>query len=126
MRAAGRPLLISTPVISWVGSRLPWRRVTRITFTLRHNQSSEIATEAAEALRAVRLVPGPRPTEAQVGRLWRVHRVAHLGIAKPGQGIIRRTGTTKELLWIRMILSASFSILSTSGSQLAQERLGTM
>src|SRR4029453_5542741 len=126
MLAPGRLLLISIRAINWADWRLPSLRVTQITFMPRHSLLSPTAMAAAEVRRAARLGLGLRLTGAQVGLSWTVLRVARSETAGAAPAIIHRTGTRKESWWIQMIRSASFSTLSTCGSQRARERRGTI
>src|SRR5438094_9770296 len=114
MLAAVRRLLTLTRVISWADLILPWRRVTRITSTSRHNLL--LATPAVAAPLVARSVHGRRLLAGRAGRSWRNLRAARSETARAAEATITRTDTTRETRWIRIGQTEDSLIRSRSGS----------
>ena len=100
------------------------RRVTPITSTRRRNPSFGITTAVAVTPMVASSAPGLRQTAARTGLIWRGLKAARSETAGPA--IIRRTGTTRESLWTRIIQTASSSTRLTCGLQRARELCGTI
>src|SRR5438874_11423851 len=115
MLAAARLLLTLTRVVSWADLILPWRRVTRITSTSRHNLL--LATPAVAAPLVARSVHGRRLMAGRAGRSWRVLRAARSETAGAVEATITRTGTSRASRCVRIIATADPSIRSTAGSR---------
>src|SRR5262245_1027058 len=117
---------VLAPPTNWDASILQSLRVTRTTFTLRHNPSFGITTVVVAIPMDVSSGPGLPPTVAQVGLTWRVLREVHSEIAKTVSATIRRTGMIRASLWIRTIRTAFSSTPSTFGLQHGLEQFGTI
>ena len=102
------------------------RRVTRITFTRRRNPSFGIATAVAAMPMVASSAPGLPRMAARAGLIWRALKAARSETAVAAPATIRRTGTTRESRWIRIIPTGSSSTRSTCGLQRARELSGTI
>ena len=102
------------------------RRVTPITFTLRHNPFFGITTAAAAIRMVASSAPGLPAMVGRAGLTWKARRAARLETVATARATIPRTGTIRESRSIRTIRIVYSSIPSRSGLQHALELSGTI